>query len=59
VKVNVKQILIYLVIAFVVLSIWNSPSTTGNNVGDFLGSVGSWLGDVIDKFATFISGLKS
>jgi hypothetical protein len=59
VKLNVKQILIYLVIAFVILSIWNSPSTTGNNVGDFLGSVGSWIGDVIDRFAEFVSSLKS
>lgn len=57
-KINVKQILVYLVIAFVILSIWNSPTTTGNSVGSFLGAVGSWIGDVIDKFATFITSLK-
>jgi hypothetical protein len=59
VKINVKTILIYLVIAFVILSIWNSPTTTGNNVGDFLGSVGSWIGDLVDKFGEFVTGLKS
>jgi hypothetical protein len=59
VKINVKSILIYLVIAFVILSIWNSPTTTGNNVGDFLGSLGSWVGDLVDRFAEFISSLKS
>ena len=57
-KINVKQILIYLVIAFVILSIWNAPTTTGNSVGSFLGSVGSWIGDLIDRFATFITSLK-
>jgi hypothetical protein len=57
VKVNVKQILIYLVIAFVILSIWNSPTTTGNNVGDFLSSFGSWIGDLVDRFSQFVSGL--
>jgi hypothetical protein len=47
-----------LVIAFVILSIWNAPTTTGNSVGNFLGSVGSWIGDLIDRFATFITSLK-
>jgi len=58
VKLNVKQILIYLTIAFVVVTIWNSPTTTGNSVGDFLGAVGGWLADVVDRGASFLKGLR-
>jgi len=58
VKLNVKQILIYLTIAFVVVTIWNSPTTTGNSVGDFLGAVGTWLADVVDRGASFLKGLR-
>ena len=57
-KLNVKQLLIYLTIAFVVLSIWNSPTTTGNSVGDFFGALGSWLSDVVSRGADFIQGLR-
>jgi hypothetical protein len=58
VKLNVKQILIYLTIAFVVVTIWNAPATTGNSVGEFLGAVGSWLSDVVDRGASFLKGLR-
>lgn len=58
VKVNVKQVLIYLTIAFVVVTIWNSPTTTGNSVGDFLGATGNWVADVIDRGASFLQGLR-
>jgi len=58
VKLNVKQILIYLTIAFVIVTIWNSPTTTGNSVGDFLGAVGTWLSDVVARAADFIRGLQ-
>ena len=59
VKVNVRSILLWLTIAFVVISIWNSPSTTGNSVGNFLGAFGNWAADVVDKGASFLKGLKS
>jgi hypothetical protein len=58
VKLNVKQILIYLTIAFVIVTIWNSPTTTGNSVGEFLGAVGGWLSDVVDRGASFLKGLR-
>ena len=58
VQVNVKQILIYLTIAFVVVTIWNSQTTTGNSVGTFLGSLGSFLVDLVNRFTSFVQGLK-
>ena len=57
-KVNVKQLLIYLTIAFVIITIWNSPDSTGHNVGNFLGALGNWLADVADKTTTFLKNLK-
>jgi hypothetical protein len=41
-----------------VVTIWNSPTTTGNSVGDFLGAVGGWLADVVDRGASFLKGLR-
>ena len=55
---NVKQLLIYLTIAFVIITIWNSPDSTGHNVGNFLGALGNWLADVADKTTTFLKNLK-
>jgi hypothetical protein len=56
-KLNLKQILIYLAIAFVLVSIWKSPATTANDAGDFLGATGGFIMDVVDKGTTFLQGL--
>jgi hypothetical protein len=52
-----RNVLLWLVIAFVVLLIWNTPTTAGQEIGDFLGDVGSFFLDLIDKVAQFFSGL--
>jgi hypothetical protein len=57
VKINVRQILVWLVIAFVIVAIWNSPTTTGNAVGDFFGALGSFIVDLWNKFVDFIRGM--
>jgi hypothetical protein len=56
-KLNLKQVLVYLTIAFVIVTIWNAPDATGHSVGDFLGSVGAWVADVADRVTTFFKGL--
>jgi hypothetical protein len=56
-KIDLKQLLLYLIIAFVIVSIWNNPSGSAERAGDFLGSVGNWLVDLIDKSSSFIKGL--
>lgn len=58
-KLNVKQILITLIVVFVVLAIWNDPSSTASTAGQFLGKVGHFLSTLIDKAATFVKGLHS
>jgi hypothetical protein len=45
--------------AFLILSIWNNPSGTANAFGDFLGEVGRFLEDAIDKFTEFFRGLTA
>jgi hypothetical protein len=42
---------------FLIVSIWNNPSGTANAFGNFLGDVGSWLEDALDKGTEFIRGL--
>lgn len=45
--------------AFLILSIWNNPTGTANAFGDFLGEVGGFLEDAIDKFTEFFRSLTA
>jgi hypothetical protein len=45
--------------AFLILSMWHNPTGTANAFGDFLGNVGSFLEDAIDKFTEFFRGLTA
>lgn len=56
-KINVKKLLLWLVIAFLVVSIYNNPEDSGDSVGMFLGDVGSFLSTAVDRAAAFIGGL--
>jgi hypothetical protein len=56
-KLTWRNILLFLVVVFVILLFWNNPDSFGAAVGDFFRSVGSWLGDLFDKFAAFVSNL--
>ena len=58
-KLNLKQILIYLVIAFVVVSVWKDPSGSASTAGRFLGNVGNFFVALIDKGSSFIKGLTN
>jgi hypothetical protein len=56
-KLTWANLFIWLTIAFVILFIWNAPDTAATAIGDFLGDVGSFFLDVVDKLAEFFSGL--
>jgi hypothetical protein len=56
-KINIKQTLIYLSVAFVIVTIWQSPTDTGQAVSSFLSATGDWIGQVAGKFADFWDGL--
>jgi hypothetical protein len=49
--------LLFIAALFVLVSIWQNPSGTANAFGDFLGTVGSWLEDALDRGTEFIRGL--
>lgn len=49
--------LLWIAALFVLVAIWQNPSGTANAFGDFLGTVGSWLQDALDKGTEFVRGL--
>lgn len=56
-KIDLKKLMIYLVVAFVIVSIWKDPPGSAKIAGDFLGSVGNFFVALIDKGSSFIKGL--
>lgn len=54
-----KRALGIIAVAFLVLSMWHNPTGTANAFGDFLGNVGSFLEDAIDKFTEFFRSLTA
>jgi hypothetical protein len=49
--------LLWIAALFVLVAIWQNPSGMANAFGDFLGIVGSWLEDALDKTTEFVQGL--
>jgi hypothetical protein len=57
VRINFRTALIGIAVAFVLLSIWNNPAGTAESFSNFLGDVGGWIEDLIDKATDFFRGL--
>jgi hypothetical protein len=56
---DLKKAFLFVAAAFLILSIWNNPSATATAFADFLGNVGGFLEDAIDKFTEFFRGLTA
>ena len=54
---DIKRVFTIVAAAFLVLSMWHNPTGTATAFADFLGKVGSFLEDAIDKFTEFFRGL--
>ena len=54
---TVKKILLWLVITFVVVSVWTNPENAAQTAGDFLASVGGFFSDLVDRTARFVTNL--
>jgi hypothetical protein len=54
-----KKAFMVVAAAFLVVSVWQNPTGTANAFADFLGNVGSFLEDAIDKFTEFFRGLTA
>jgi hypothetical protein len=58
-KLKAKQVLLYLIIAFVIVSVWKDPATSADYAGDFLGQVGGFFKTLYSKIAEFMNGLSN
>jgi hypothetical protein len=56
-KIKPKQVLLYLMIAFIVVSVWKDPQTSADYAGEFLSQVGRFLRSLYTKLAQFIQGI--
>ncbi|MCU1392207.1 MAG: hypothetical protein JWM34_635 [Ilumatobacteraceae bacterium] len=56
---NVRKVLVYLALAFVVVSVWRDPAGSAGAAGDFLHSVGGFFSALIDKGSQFLKGLAN
>ena len=54
---NLKQMTVYLAIAFVLVTIWQDTHGSSESMGAFLGSAGDFFTNVVDKGAEFVDGL--
>jgi hypothetical protein len=48
-----------LIIAFIIVFIWNDPAGAGTAIGNFFHDVGSFFSDLFNKFADFITSWSS
>ena len=56
-NVDLKKLILYLIVAFVIISVWKDPSGSAKTAGAFLGNVGNFFVALIDKGSSFIKGL--
>lgn len=54
---KLKQGLIYLALAFVIVSIWQDPSSSSNSMGSFLGDTGDFFARALEKGSQFFGHL--
>ena len=57
-NIDIKKIVLYLVIAFVIVSVWKDPDGSAKTAGVYLGNVGHFIVRLIDKGSSFIKGLS-
>lgn len=58
-KVKPKQVALYLIIAFLIVSVWKDPQLSADYAGEFLGQVGHFLLALYRKLSQFIEGIAN
>jgi hypothetical protein len=56
-NIPLGKIILYLIIAFVVVSIWKDPKGSADVTGTFLSSVGHFFGDLGHRTSTFLKNI--
>jgi hypothetical protein len=53
----ITRIAFYLLVAFLVIRLWQDPTGSANATVNFINSIGSFFSSAIDKLSQFIRGL--
>ena len=53
----ITRVAFYLLIAFLVIRLWQDPSGSADATVNFVGSIGSFFSDAIDKLSVFVRSL--
>jgi hypothetical protein len=53
----VGRVVMYLLVAFLVVRLWQDPSGAAASTAHFFGSIGSFFSSAIDKLSQFFRGL--
>jgi len=53
----VAKIMMYLMLAFLVIQLWQDPSGSAQATMDFIGGIGNFFASLIDKIGEFVGGL--
>jgi hypothetical protein len=53
----ISRIAFYLLVAFLVIRLWQDPAGSADATVNFIGSIGSFFSDAIDKLSTFVRSL--
>jgi hypothetical protein len=53
----VGRIAFYLMVAFLVIRLWQDPAGAANATVNFVGSIGSFFADAVNKLSEFVRGL--
>jgi hypothetical protein len=53
----ITRVAIYLLVAFMVIRLWQDPSGSADATVNFIGSVGSFFASAVDKLSEFVRGL--
>jgi hypothetical protein len=52
-----SRVAFYLVVAFLVIRLWQDPAGAANSTVNFVGSIGSFFASAVDKISQFVRGL--
>ncbi|MEN9646355.1 MAG: hypothetical protein RL238_3024 [Actinomycetota bacterium] len=53
----VAKVMMYLMLAFLVIQLWQDPSGSAQATMDFIGGIGNFFASLIDKIGEFVGGL--
>ena len=53
----ITRVVLYLVVAFLVIRLWQDPSGSAGATVKFIGSIGSFFSSAINKLSLFVKGL--